>query len=431
MEPVTTQSILSRRPAAGGLPQFHLPLPNSPWDSHIPRVTGGGSLSPLSSSINSGSSHNSQTGVPSYSNHSNSWSVQSSNNNSYTYGSLTPGGQQNVMTSYNRHIYSPNAPGTPGTGGTSQTGYNSRNGQSSTSPDDLTHPPYDSVSQPFPMSIPSGATNHSSFSHQPSQSHSQPHSQHLQHAILGPQTSQAPTAVTVTSSESYSRPSPTSGYYTAPSNTPQNPSFPSFPPPHHSPTQLSPTTTSAPLRGIPALSSHQHLPMSNHSPYGGRQYYQPSVQQSLGGAVLSNLGNPSGQVHIMGGPMNHISPYHTAHAVGGHQHMYPGPPAPLQDRPYRCETCGQSFNRNHDLKRHKRIHLAVKPFPCANCEKAFSRKDALKRHTSAKGCVNHGRTTPDEDKDEESPIEDGKTDMDPRMDYGESSLSRRVKHEPA
>jgi uncharacterized Zn-finger protein len=48
------------------------------------------------------------------------------------------------------------------------------------------------------------------------------------------------------------------------------------------------------------------------------------------------------------------------------------------DRPFKCDQCPQSFNRNHDLKRHKRIHLAVKPFPCGHCEKSFSRKDALK-----------------------------------------------------
>lgn len=47
------------------------------------------------------------------------------------------------------------------------------------------------------------------------------------------------------------------------------------------------------------------------------------------------------------------------------------------DRPFRCDSCPQSFNRNHDLKRHKRIHLAVKPFPCNHCGKSFSRRDAL------------------------------------------------------
>ena len=53
------------------------------------------------------------------------------------------------------------------------------------------------------------------------------------------------------------------------------------------------------------------------------------------------------------------------------------------DRPFKCDQCPQSFNRNHDLKRHKRIHLAVKPFPCGHCEKSFSRKDALKVRSSS------------------------------------------------
>jgi uncharacterized Zn-finger protein len=48
------------------------------------------------------------------------------------------------------------------------------------------------------------------------------------------------------------------------------------------------------------------------------------------------------------------------------------------DRPFRCDECPQSFNRNHDLKRHKCIHAAVKPFPCDFCGKSFSRKEALK-----------------------------------------------------
>ncbi|KAH8773382.1 hypothetical protein F5882DRAFT_505559, partial [Hyaloscypha sp. PMI_1271] len=48
-----------------------------------------------------------------------------------------------------------------------------------------------------------------------------------------------------------------------------------------------------------------------------------------------------------------------------------------------------SFNRNHDLKRYKRIHLVVKPFPCGYYEKSFSRKDVLKRYVLVKG---YGKT---------------------------------------
>jgi uncharacterized Zn-finger protein len=50
---------------------------------------------------------------------------------------------------------------------------------------------------------------------------------------------------------------------------------------------------------------------------------------------------------------------------------------------FKCDQCPQLFNRKHDLKRHKRMHLAVKPFPCNHCAKSFSRKDALKvRHAN-------------------------------------------------
>jgi len=100
--------------------------------------------------------------------------------------------------------------------------------------------------------------------------------------------------------------------------------------------------------------------------------------------VLSNIGHPSGQMALLSGmPSGGMMPgYNSGHAVHQIQQLYGHTPAPLNapnsERPFKCDQCPQSFNRNHDLKRHQRIHLAVKPFPCSECDKSFSRKDALK-----------------------------------------------------
>ncbi|KAJ1861356.1 hypothetical protein LPJ78_005378, partial [Coemansia sp. RSA 989] len=55
-------------------------------------------------------------------------------------------------------------------------------------------------------------------------------------------------------------------------------------------------------------------------------------------------------------------------------------------RPFKCETCEQSFSRNHDLKRHVKIHSGIKPHKCPKCGKSFGRSDALKRHSMVKRC---------------------------------------------
>ncbi|KAJ0291881.1 transcriptional regulator of sulfur amino acid metabolism [Colletotrichum tropicale] len=94
-------------------------------------------------------------------------------------------------------------------------------------------------------------------------------------------------------------------------------------------------------------------------------------------------------------------PHHMGPSMYGHGH---GSQANAQtERPFKCDQCPQSFNRNHDLKRHKRIHLAVKPFPCNFCDKSFSRKDALKRHRLVKGCGNKDGENASTDNNRRSP----------------------------
>lgn len=56
-------------------------------------------------------------------------------------------------------------------------------------------------------------------------------------------------------------------------------------------------------------------------------------------------------------------------------------------RPYRCAACPASFARNHDLKRHIKLH-EKKGWQCGGCQKMFSRRDAIKRHKN--GSRNRG-----------------------------------------
>ncbi|KIW71507.1 hypothetical protein PV04_03664 [Phialophora macrospora] len=117
------------------------------------------------------------------------------------------------------------------------------------------------------------------------------------------------------------------------------------------------------------------------------------------GPVMSNVHSPGAQMTMMGNmqasmlPMSFNSGYAAnPQAIYGQPRTNTPQQQPTHDRPFKCDQCPQSFNRNHDLKRHKRIHLAVKPFPCNHCDKSFSRKDALKRHILVKGCGNGNPT---------------------------------------
>ncbi|KAL1891758.1 transcriptional regulator of sulfur amino acid metabolism [Sporothrix stenoceras] len=109
-----------------------------------------------------------------------------------------------------------------------------------------------------------------------------------------------------------------------------------------------------------------------------------------GGGFMSGRGRPllysHNSLHTHYPNPHQIGHHHLPGILGGKGHHGPGGPSGIHERPFKCDVCPQSFNRNHDLKRHKRIHLAVKPFPCNYCDKSFSRKDALKRHRLVKGC---------------------------------------------
>ncbi|KAK8140572.1 hypothetical protein PG984_000638 [Apiospora sp. TS-2023a] len=383
-------SFTSRRPAAGGLPQFHLPPPNSQVDVQVP-ITGTDGLSPLSSSVHSGSSQSSQAGgIPPYNNNpQGNWAL--TQNSSYTYSTLGQSQPGLMQSSYSgrQQLYSP-----------SGNAYGNRSSQSPATGDGLVAPPYDSVGPTFPSAVPGGGSGHSSMLSQSS------HHTPMPNSILSSQTaaSQAPASAATSTTDTYSRSSTSSGYYAPPSSTPQQPSYPSFSNTHHSPTQSSATTTGAIPRGIPSLSSHHSMHAPTH--YSSRHYGgYGALAPPMSGAVLSNMANPNAPPILVGGmhsTMTHGFPPHMAH-----HHMYSHQPA-HQERPFKCDVCPQSFNRNHDLKRHKRIHLAVKPFPCDHCDKSFSRKDALKRHTLVKGCGN-GKNSPTENS---SPHREMKPDPD-------------------
>ncbi|KAL1883406.1 hypothetical protein VTK73DRAFT_8973 [Phialemonium thermophilum] len=191
----------------------------------------------------------------------------------------------------------------------------------------------------------------------------------------------------------------TGGYYQSASSTPQQSSFPSFSagtgPPQQSPTAAPATTVSSTAPRSSSISAGQPgtlasmaasigygHPANRHPPSSS---YPPYAMQ--GNPVLSNMHHPGAPLAMVGGisAMGMTAAYGPpgAHHLSIYGHGQQPPP---QDRPFKCDQCPQSFNRNHDLKRHKRIHLAVKPFPCKFCEKSFSRKDALKRHRLVKGC---------------------------------------------
>jgi len=269
----------------------------------------------------------------------------------------------------------------------------------------LNPPPYEMNNQLPPF------TPSSSASHMPSMPahHHQPH--HLMNTQT-PTSSSGPQQSPALPQDSFRQPHPpTPTYNYQPSGTPQHSNFPYSTGP--SPTQQhsqSPISTGGSMsRMSPAVSQSQMPTVPSNNPVHSPSYYQrppPSGYAPGPAPVFSNVQNPNGGLALVGvhpGMMPGFNSGHAAqmpHFMQGHNpHQQTAP----NDRPFKCDQCPQSFNRNHDLKRHKRIHLAVKPFPCTHCDKSFSRKDALKRHILVKGCGKAAANSDDTKRESHSP----------------------------
>ncbi|KAL2261779.1 hypothetical protein VTK26DRAFT_3390 [Humicola hyalothermophila] len=395
-------SLASKRPAATSLPNFSLPPPE------VPRAVPDG----LPSSGSYGStSQSSPPGGQSvyYSNHmTGSWPTPGGSQLSgYTYATSDP------VTSSTGPLAPPTYSRAPSSYGSATSPslqhFPSRSASSSASNGESLPAAYSYQDQhAFPSPVAAGAGGGgggalgSPLASQSPAARQQPG---LSQSLLGAPTpsaarSAAPgqntqgTSGTSQEGASY-RPPPTPTSCYPSTSTAQHGSYPSFPSPVTQPSPAtSPTASSEPIPRIlgpisamspplqfPAGRGHPIPPIGSYASYG-----------PIPGPVLSNMHHPGSPLAMVNG-MPGIAGY--GHHPGLSPHHGPGlyihhGNAPAQhadrDRPYKCNECAHAFNRNHDLKRHKRIHMAIKPFPCADCGKRFSRKDALKRHRLVKGC---------------------------------------------
>ncbi|KAF2753474.1 hypothetical protein EJ05DRAFT_490165 [Pseudovirgaria hyperparasitica] len=415
-------SFTARRPNASNLPNFELPPPPlsqfnkiNPYGSITssqatpaigttasvgnlltpPSNVPGDGLSPVSTGVTSNSSGGSAQAIGPYTHHY--WpSPQSQGHQSY--GGFQSGHQQSQQHQQpQQHQYQQQSRGlcTPNPEPTLHRNMYLQ------SPKGLPPPPND-------LSLPSFTSSGSMSA--PAPLSSMP-AQHYPMSNMmgsqGPVSTSAPQQSPVHAQQEFhqqNRQPQTPTYYHQQQNTaPQQSPYPYSSGP--SPTQQSPLSAGGQMHRMSPANSGAPVPTlqapSHHSPH---QYQQPFRGYPLPGPVLSNVQNPGGQLSLVGA-MQHgmMGGFNSGHAASM-SHMYASQHQqqqhqPTNDRPFKCDQCPQSFNRNHDLKRHKRIHLAVKPFPCGHCDKSFSRKDALKRHILVKGC---GKASAEGAKDDEA-----------------------------
>lgn len=159
-------------------------------------------------------------------------------------------------------------------------------------------------------------------------------------------------------------------YYNPPSNyPPSSPGnnqqvYPSMAPNMHYAQPYHPQTVPRPQSPVPQTG----YPHAYSNPY--------SQSSSLSSPSMAR----SPQTQAYGFPSNELAEPHYEIPIPqtiGISSDYSASPS----RPYSCDLCALSFNRQHDLKRHRETHTGEKPYLCnGGCGKTFTRKDALKRH---------------------------------------------------
>ncbi|KAL8701748.1 MAG: hypothetical protein Q9224_000358 [Gallowayella concinna] len=405
------QSLTARRSAASNLPNFELPPPPSISQKFMtyhntslsttqstpamvsvgnlltpPSNIPGDSLSPISSTISN--SGNASQNIQPYTPTGGFWPPPNGGSNPFSLGTGTtplPWNQASTNPLFPpRGMFSPSL--------------NSLVRNSSHSPssaDGLPPPPFDMNLPPFPGSMSMSAPSHlPSVTAQQNQALAQAQAQACMTNVQSPISVPTTQASPVNSYDSYGqRQHPSGPYYgpAQPSSTPQNSQFPAFHNP--SPVQQSPMSASTPQgpRESPISAQGPGMQPSNAQPASTYRYPQYPLPAMAAGPIMTNLHSPGGQMAMVGMPSHglagNLMPGFNSGTSAQMQQMYGGHQQgpPHNERPFKCDQCPQSFNRNHDLKRHKRIHLAVKPFPCGHCEKSFSRKDALKVSESLGG----------------------------------------------
>lgn len=191
--------------------------------------------------------------------------------------------------------------------------------------------------------------------------------------------------------------SPQYGLSPPPSQYHASPSYyaaPSYPAPQSSnPRPLAPQyggntkdlmmnqSTSYPSYPAPTGRSHSaHVPpqhnMYTHSPLQqSRQSHHHPRSHAVPAYLPPAVAQPSAVISASPPASQYTSETQYGQSTAGTQ--YPASP----NRPFCCDMCALSFNRQHDLKRHRETHSGEKPFLCnGGCGKTFTRKDALKRH---------------------------------------------------